>query len=81
MSQPRKFAREEIEALSTMLRLGIELYEALAESEELTIPASDFESEYEAFESALESLPKNLRIYGKQWNAIKADWQKDAPGG
>lgn len=64
-----------------MLRLGIDLYEAMAESEDLTIRASDFESQYAAFESALETLPNNLRIYGKQWNAIKADWQKDAPGG
>ena len=63
------------------MRLGMELYEALAESEELTILGSDFESQYAAFESALKSLPKKLRIHGSRWNAIKSDWHADAPGG
>ena len=73
--------KDELEALRRVVRSADELSSALNQSNEVTIPGSDFELAFRALEEALAALPERETEDKEDWGSVAEDWRLDAPGG
>lgn len=79
-AQP-ELPKDGLEALRRVVQSADELRSALNESNEVTIPGSDFELAFRALEEALAALPEWETEDKENWGSLADDWRLDAPGG